>query len=803
MDSNMIKCFKEIKNLGAYENFVWTQSFSENTKKDGVKNHYFFEKVNIIYGQNYAGKTTLSRLVMGLKNGYLSNRYINPMFNIQLRDDSVIDQSNFLLQSSDIRVFNEDFILHNLSFLYNESSKIKSFVVLGERNNEIELEISKLRAELGERSEDDELNTGLYAQAIFAKKENDKERRLLNDLYQEKDKIFMDKSTRSADSIKNKHHYFGNNTLNYTKTRLEYDINHTDASSLLDQNEIEKLKIFIDEEEKELVTSLSTFNTRLVECQRKAKELLSKELSVSQSIKELIDNNPLNQWVRDGKALHENEGKCKCLFCGNEIDESLWDKLDQHYNKQSEGLLLDLRYLDKFIANEKDKLERTLPFEFDHKKLYSEFRSDIKTIQDEINSILKKSYEISKEIQASVKQRIESPNQVFYIEEVDLTFFSDVNKLIHELNALIKSSNEKTTDIDAEKNNARNKLFTHELISFKKHIDYDSMIINISQGQGLVSEKQAAYDAISAKIKGKKYEIEGFEKGRTDESRGAEEINKILCDNLGHPNLKLKAISGSDGYHYVVMRDEKLAYNLSEGEKSLIAFCYFIADLENINADKSNRLIWIDDPISSLDSGHIFYIYSIIRDRITSKQDSFKQFFISTHSLDFLKLSKRLSKKANYYIVDKSEKYSSIKKMPNYLKVYNSEFNYIFENIYRCASEEQNDENFNLFFNFGNNCRKFLEIYLTFKCPDSLESTASKEMKMKALFGDSLSVFFTDRLSNEYSHLAGSFERGLTPVYQEEVSKTAKLVLDVIKREDSRQFESLVESLTTNKETVQ
>ena len=220
----MIKCFKETKNLGAYEDFIWTQSFSDNTKKGKATNHYFFEKVNIIYGQNYAGKTTLSRLVMGLKNGYLSNRYINPMFNIQLRDDSVIDQSNFLLQSSDIRVFNEDFILHNLNFLYNENSKIKSFIVLGERNNEIELEISKLRAELGDRSEDDDLNTGLYAQAISAKKESDTERRLLNDLYQEKEKVFMEKSTRSADSIKNKNHYFGNNTLNYTKTRLEHDI---------------------------------------------------------------------------------------------------------------------------------------------------------------------------------------------------------------------------------------------------------------------------------------------------------------------------------------------------------------------------------------------------------------------------------------------------------------------------------------------------------------------------------------------------------------------------------------------------
>ena len=77
----------------------------------------------------------------------------------------------------------------------------------------------------------------------------------------------------------------------------------------------------------------------------------------------------------------------------------------------------------------------------------------------------------------------------------------------------------------------------------------------------------------------------------------------------------------------------------------------------------------------------------------------------------------------------------------------------------------------------------------------------SAELKMKNLFGDSLSVFFTDRINNEYSHLSGSFERGLTPVYQEEVSKTAKLVLDVIKREDSRQFQSLIDSLTINKQS--
>lgn len=796
----MIKCFKEIQNLGVYKNFIWDQSIYEINKDSKVKKDYFFTKVNIIYGQNYAGKTTLSRLVMGLKTGYLSQKYTNPSFKIQLRNDSVIDQNNFLLHQSDIRVFNQDFISDNLSLLFDENLTIKSFAVLGEKNNEVEKKISNLKAELGVSNEEDSLNTGLYAQARLAYNEREMENKELNKIINEKDRIFMNKSTRDKNSIKSEHYYFGNNTLNYTKTRLETDIKNTDDSSLLHQSTIEKLRIFIEEEEKNIIQEVPSFNTSLVECQNKAKELLSKEMSVSQSIQELLLNNDLNQWVRSGKHLHEKEDKCKCLFCGNDINDSLWKKLDDHYNQKSEDLLYELNALDMSLEDVIAKFDKTIPFEFDHNKLYSEFRLPVKPIQDEINKTLKKAHDIAKEIQVSVSERVNNINKVVSFEEKDLNFFAEANKKINELNALIESSNSKTRDIDNEKNDSKTKLFESELASFKKHINYDDMISNIDQKQENYEVKKDAYADIYKKIYSKRAEIEELKRERINEKRGADEINNILCNNLGHPNLELIPVKNSNGCHYIIVRDGETAYHLSEGEKSLIAFCYFIADLDNINADKSNRVIWIDDPISSLDSGHIFYIYSIIKDRITSKEDNFKQFFISTHNLDFLKLSKRLVKRPNFYMIDKGKKSSTIKRMPNYLMVYNTEFNYIFENIYRCASEQQNDDNFNLFFNFGNNCRKFIEIYLAFKFPDSLDTAKERDNKMKILFGDSLSAFFADRLNNEYSHLTGNFERGFTPIYQEEVSKTAKLVLDVIKREDSRQFQSLVDSLTINKE---
>lgn len=93
---------------------------------------------------------------------------------------------------------------------------------------------------------------------------------------------------------------------------------------------------------------------------------------------------------------------------------------------------------------------------------------------------------------------------------------------------------------------------------------------------------------------------------------------------------------------FEVLRDDKIAYNLSEGECNLLAFCYFIAKLEETETKDSNPIIWIDDPISSLDSNHIFFVYSLIKAKIVDN-GAFKQLFVSTHNLNFLKYLKRLN----------------------------------------------------------------------------------------------------------------------------------------------------------------
>ena len=103
-------------------------------------------------------------------------------------------------------------------------------------------------------------------------------------------------------------------------------------------------------------------------------------------------------------------------------------------------------------------------------------------------------------------------------------------------------------------------------------------------------------------------------------------VNKYLNNFFGHDFLTLQAIeeedqSGEKKTRFEIIRNEKKAHHLSEGECGLIAFCYFMAKLEDIETKGSKPIIWIDDPISSLDSNHIFFVYSLINSEIVAKQN--------------------------------------------------------------------------------------------------------------------------------------------------------------------------------------
>lgn len=149
----------EIKKFGLFKDFRWPNS--------GLTE---FERVNVIYGRNYSGKTTLSRIFDCVAQGELHKDYPDAEFTLfedgglSVEREGGVTSGAYQVTNSDlsyggkVRVYNSDYVNRNLSWLRNEETgEIKPFALIGGVNIEAQKKIEEMTKELG----DVESKTGL------------------------------------------------------------------------------------------------------------------------------------------------------------------------------------------------------------------------------------------------------------------------------------------------------------------------------------------------------------------------------------------------------------------------------------------------------------------------------------------------------------------------------------------------------------------------------------------------------------------------------------------------------------------
>jgi len=281
-----------------------------------------------------------------------------------------------------------------------------------------------------------------------------------------------------------------------------------------------------------------------------------------------------------------------------------------------------------------------------------------------------------------------------------------------------------------------------------------------------------------------------------NEGAAAIEVNKLLAHYFAgnHLSLTPKPISGiNDGVTFEILRGTQKAYNLSEGECSLIAFCYFLATIKDHIKD---MIIYIDDPICSLDSNHIFFMFGAIKSMLSIDAIQYKQLFISTHNLEFLKYLKRINYPKNNnggYIHLMTEKLgsSSIRTTPKHLSENTSEFILLFDQIYQCCSIQIQNPDYEKTYTLGNNLRRFMEIYFFFKFP-----CKNNGAKVREFFNqDNIAFLIYERITNEFSHQMGRMEQTMQPIDYIELIRLSRFIVTKIEQHDPSQLESLLDNI--------
>jgi hypothetical protein len=78
MEDLVFKKIKTIDNFAVFHGFDW-----DSTVRDKGNNVAEFKDLNIIYGRNYSGKTTLSRMFRSLEKGELNDKYSDATFEFE------------------------------------------------------------------------------------------------------------------------------------------------------------------------------------------------------------------------------------------------------------------------------------------------------------------------------------------------------------------------------------------------------------------------------------------------------------------------------------------------------------------------------------------------------------------------------------------------------------------------------------------------------------------------------------------------------------------------------------------------
>ena len=797
----------DIASFGSFQGLDW-----KKTVRDGGKNVKTFQRLNILYGRNYSGKTTLSRVFRSLETRKIPLNYVGSSFTVYGEKGNVA-HTGLAGHNYDVRVYNRDFVTDNLSFLVNQEigGVIKTFAIVGEQNKEIDDAIATIEAKLGSV----EGKSGLRFDLETKKKERDRAKTAHTTA-----STGLDDKLRShaAEKIKKNPNF---NSPVYNIDHIRRDIATTSKPGfvvLTTEEQAGRIKLLKQEALPDITSTLAV-TLKLDSLTATAAPLVSKTITPTKAIEELLKDSALQLWVKQGMG-HHREKRSTCAFCRQDLPHDIWQVLDEHFSKESGDLETALDEAITSVTTEIGTVAGLNTF------TGTQFYADERTEFEVSSKALSQALAVYKKDLETLKKSLETrKNNLFHptVLNTPSCDTEEIAKHVADINALIGTSNGKTASLEKDKTAAREALRLADVFAFAEAITYDKELGRIATLKTTADTTGTTFTDAEKAIREAETEVQTLRAKQKDERKGAERVNVLLNNFFGHDGIKLEAREEADKatVKFEITRNGNAAYNLSEGECSLIAFCYFMAKLDDPESKGKDLIIYIDDPISSLDGNHIFFMFSLIESLIAEPQKNtdgsnkyrYKQLFISTHNLDFLKYLKRLSipmKKMlaaegakaksvadhEHFMIERNGSSSNIMLMPSYLKDYITEFHYLFHQIYKCKDQAAAAENHEPFFGFGNNLRKFLEAFLFFKFPYHDDKNDSFE-RIKKFFGEEedTAIALVNRLNNEFSHLEAVPDRGFKPVEIPEIAKVANYVLEKIYVSDKVQYNSLLKSI--------
>ncbi|MGL2529323.1 AAA family ATPase [Helicobacter pylori] len=778
-----------------------------------------FKHYNIIFGNNGCGKTSLTRAFELLipKNKHIEKyRTIStdesPSIEFECEKGSYkIEPNSDIGVPFKVEIYNSDFLHNNVPLnsefglkKLDDGTIILEGSVLGEETKEIN-QLKDFREKVEKRQkkikdENDTENTLIAKQESEIKKYDEEIEKIRKEMTSKTIQIALDEIGIS-------------NFYKVSKDKFKYQ---EDALTNLgkDFNELdEAMKKFDGLKEMELPKDDQTIKDKL-------KSLFSFDIDkeagqVSEKIKEHISKVG-REFIEKGMKLQKEMPDNACPFCTQKIPHEIIQEYTSYFNESVEkfnqcslevsGTLKNI--LDQW--NIKEILQSFEKFEPFMKKDFSKNKESLKKALEQIKVLLEK---LQKEVDK--KEGAKNKEEFQKIDKKLLEIQKNIQQYVDETRNILnqkKEQEERLKELKTELKEAR--------IKKAKHDSYDWQKIR-KEAEIKLSVLNRGYERLNClleKIDNKLKKLYGQK--RPD----IEAINSYL------KALNLPKYSLHEDYRIVlnsdVLENSKAEMILSDGEKTTLAFAYFLARLKLFykKEDLKNLVVVIDDPISSLDEQRIYNtsdIVSKINQELAGealKDEDKVQVFVLTHNHTFMvRLINMVSKHARYFQLERNQNQLKIVCKNEVVGYFDTFYLLLFKEVYEFAKKEKVQDDFNEAINYGNKVRILLESFLKINFIDSfLEKKHDgifKEDRIKSLIKTANgNVENEEVLCEKILHIAkglhsdshGSVMDFFNPYKNslEDVQKFAKIAINAMKILNPYQTQSYMGSVdkTKNKE---
>lgn len=769
----MIVKIRRVRDYRAFKEWTWPADLRP------------FQQVNLIYGVNGTGKSTLASL---LQQAYQDAGWVSGMQVDVLKSDGVSRTVSIAADSvwQDVRVFNKEYVEANLRFDEQAGSAAVPLLVLGKQRVEAEAERTRTQKRLDEIA--DELP---------------KHRKAAKQAKTQYQSIATDRARLIVQEIGSLAGRYDPRSYNAAKVRQLIKSSSQDDSDVTDI--IDALSL-VQSASKASLPAVSMSKFSLIPLIQQTEQVLE-ESAVANVLSELEDPRH-GQWAQDGLALHED--RSTCIFCANVISSDRRQALADHFDTSLVTLQEKLNSLKEEVEGIRSAATAAVDALPRADDLFELHRDRYQTATAAVRTSLKKFVHATGTLATILDEKREA---LFRSYTLDI---SDKNSelLLTEVSEIIEAHNATVDGFQVQQKAAG------ELVEKARVAEVAG---EYSELEAQHEDHQAKVVALEAEDTQLRKELASIDGSDLDAEPIAAQLNDDLAHLLGRADLMFEV----EGQGYRISRDGTPARHLSEGERNAISLLYFLRSLETHPTRATNSIIVIDDPVSSLDGSVLVGASTHLWTRLVGVAKC-RQLFLLTHNFELFRLwashlahypKPKAPEAALTYgiyeirtgarrVADREYRRSPvILAWPSDRKVQarlQSEYHYLFWRVIsalrECTIRPSAESDIEAATVLPNVCRRLLEGFLGFKYPALLGNLHQQIMKASdGMVGEAMRARVL-RFAHAYSH---NQEADTTlPVARPEAVEMLHVVLEFMQIIDRGHFDAMCEAVDVSGDFV-